>query len=71
MTARQGQRGPALEETAVTAKEFRRIALAMPEAVEASHMGHPDFRVAKKIFATSRRSGSRIAVRRESAGAIC
>jgi hypothetical protein len=55
----------------VTAKEFRRIALTMPEAVEASHMGHPDFRVAKKIFATSRRSGSRIAVRRESAGAIC
>ena len=24
----------------------------MPDAVEASHMGHPDFRVGKKIFAT-------------------
>ena len=24
----------------------------MPEAVEAAHMGHPDFRVGKRIFAT-------------------
>jgi hypothetical protein len=36
----------------VTANDFRRIALSMPEAIEASHMGHPDFRVGKKIFAT-------------------
>ena len=31
---------------------FRRIALEQPHAVEASHMGHPDFRVAGRIFAT-------------------
>lgn len=36
----------------MTAKEFRRIALSMPEAIEASHLEHPDFRVGKKIFAT-------------------
>ena len=31
---------------------FRRIALSMPEASECSHMGHPDFRVRGRIFAT-------------------
>jgi hypothetical protein len=31
---------------------FRRMALSMPDVVEASHMGHPDFRVGGKIFAT-------------------
>jgi hypothetical protein len=36
----------------VTPNAFRRIALSMPEAVEASHMGHADFRVGGKIFAT-------------------
>jgi hypothetical protein len=36
----------------MTPDAFRRIALSMPEAVEASHMGHPDFRVGRKIFAT-------------------
>jgi len=36
----------------MTTGEFRKIALSMPEAVEASHMGHPDFRVGGKIFAT-------------------
>jgi hypothetical protein len=30
---------------AVTEKGFRRIALGMDGAVEASHMNHPDFRV--------------------------
>jgi hypothetical protein len=38
--------------TPMTAKDFRRIALSMPEATENSHMDHPDFRVAGKIFAT-------------------
>jgi hypothetical protein len=28
------------------------MALALPEAVEQGHMGHPDFRVKGKIFAT-------------------
>jgi hypothetical protein len=36
----------------MTAAEFREIALSFPEAVEAAHMGHPDFRVGGKIFAT-------------------
>lgn len=32
--------------------KFRRIVLSMPHAVERSHMGHPDFRVDNKIFAS-------------------
>jgi hypothetical protein len=36
----------------MTAREFRKMALSLPEAVESAHMGHPDFRVANKIFAT-------------------
>lgn len=36
----------------MTAAQFREIALSFPETVEAAHMGHPDFRVAGKIFAT-------------------
>jgi hypothetical protein len=36
----------------VTPNEFRRLALSFPEAVESSHMDHPDFRVRGKIFAT-------------------
>jgi hypothetical protein len=33
-------------------KDFRRIALSLPEAVEGAHGGHPDFRVGKKVFAS-------------------
>ena len=36
----------------MTAAEFRRIALSMPQASESAHMSHPDFRVGGKIFAT-------------------
>lgn len=36
----------------MTAHEFRRIALSLPQTSEASHQGHPDFRVAGRIFAT-------------------
>ena len=36
----------------MTADDFRRLALSFPEAVEAQHMNHPDFRVGGKIFAT-------------------
>jgi hypothetical protein len=36
----------------MTAAEFRRIALSLPEAEESAHMSHPDFRVGGKIFAT-------------------
>jgi hypothetical protein len=36
----------------MTAAGFRKIALALPEAVEGAHFGHADFRVGGKIFAT-------------------
>jgi hypothetical protein len=36
----------------VTAGEFRKLALALPEVVESAHMNHPDFRVGGRIFAT-------------------
>ncbi len=36
----------------MTAKDFRRLALALPETTESAHMDHPDFRVRGKIFAT-------------------
>jgi len=32
--------------------DFRRFALKLPQTEERSHMNHPDFRVAGKIFAT-------------------
>ena len=31
---------------------FRRLALNLPGAVEGAHMGHPDFRLNGRIFAT-------------------
>lgn len=36
----------------MTPDGFRKLALALPEAEESAHMGHPDFRVRGKIFAT-------------------
>ncbi len=36
----------------MTAGQFRRMALSLPEVEERAHMGHPDFRVGGKIFAT-------------------
>jgi hypothetical protein len=36
----------------MTSDQFRRLALSLPEATEVGHMGHPDFRVGGKIFAT-------------------
>ena len=36
----------------MTIDEFRKMALGIPTAVERSHMNHPDFRVAGKIFAS-------------------
>ena len=37
----------------MTATQFRRIVLGLPDVVEASHMSHPDFRAANgRIFAT-------------------
>src|SRR5919108_3197729 len=46
----------------MTADEFRRIALSLPEVVEGSHMGHADFRVGGKIFATLGYPSDRFAV---------
>jgi hypothetical protein len=39
-------------EDIVTSDQFRKMALNLPEVSEGSHMGHPDFRVGGKIFAT-------------------
>lgn len=36
----------------MTPKEFRKLALSLPETEEREHMNHPDFRVRGKIFAT-------------------
>ena len=36
----------------MTANDFRRIALGLHDACEGAHMGHPDFRVNGRIFAT-------------------
>lgn len=43
----------------VTADQFRALALAMPDAVEGAHMGHPDFRANGRIFATLDADGER------------
>jgi hypothetical protein len=39
-------------ETNVRQADFRRIALRLPQTSEGSHMGHADFRVAGRVFAT-------------------
>ena len=36
----------------MTVDEFRKSALEIPTSVERSHMHHPDFRIAGKIFAS-------------------
>jgi hypothetical protein len=36
----------------MTADQFRRLALSLPEVAEGAHMGHADFRVCGKIFAS-------------------
>ena len=36
----------------MTENQFRRIALGMAGAIEGAHMGHPDFRVGGRIFAS-------------------
>ena len=46
----------------MTAEKFRAIALSMTEACENAHMGHPDFRVGGKIFATLGYPDSRFGV---------
>ena len=36
----------------MTANQFRQLALNLPDAIEGAHMGHADFRVGGRIFAT-------------------
>jgi hypothetical protein len=36
----------------LTHEDFRRMAVSLDGAVEAAHMGHPDFRAHGRIFAT-------------------
>jgi hypothetical protein len=36
----------------MTSKDFRRIALGMKDTVESAHMGHPDFRINGRVFAS-------------------
>jgi len=36
----------------LSARDFRRIVLGMEGAVEGAHMGHPDFRLGGRIFAS-------------------
>ena len=36
----------------MTPQQFRKFALSFPDAVEAEHMRHPDFRIGGKIFAS-------------------
>jgi len=36
----------------MTPNQFRRLALALPDAIEGAHGGHPDFRVGGKVFAS-------------------
>jgi hypothetical protein len=36
----------------MTIEKFRHLALEIPGSIESSHMNHPDFRIAGRIFAT-------------------
>lgn len=45
----------------MTAAEFRRLALSLPEAEEREHMHHPDFRVGERflrLWATRTKPGA-------------
>lgn len=43
----------------MTPAQFRKLALALPEAEEGAHMGHPDFRVGGRVFASLQPDGLR------------
>src|SRR3954466_6457253 len=47
----------------ITPALVRRLALALPEAVESSHFSRPDFRVHNKIFATLPPDGQTVVLR--------
>ncbi len=44
-------------------EDVRALALLLPEAVEGAHQGHPDFRVAGRIFATLWTDEARVVVK--------
>ena len=46
----------------MTAAEFRHVALSFPDVVEGAHMGHADFRIGGRIFATLGYPNDRYAV---------
>ena len=46
----------------MTPDAFRKLALALPEAIEASHMNHPDFRMNGHIFASLASKGEESAM---------
>lgn len=47
----------------MTAAQFRKLALSLPEATEAPHFDRASFRVGKKIFATLTADGAEAMVR--------
>lgn len=47
----------------MTPNAFRQLALALPGASEAAHMGHPDFRAGGRIFATLTADGARAMIK--------
>ena len=48
---------------ALSAGDMRTLALKLPETTEGQHMGHPDFRVRNKIFASLSENGLRAAAK--------
>jgi hypothetical protein len=51
-TLYKGKKGGRWMQTNSHIAVFRRLALQLPEAIESSHMNHPDFRLNNQIFAT-------------------
>ncbi|HEY2743357.1 MAG TPA: MmcQ/YjbR family DNA-binding protein [Polyangia bacterium] len=49
----------------MTAAAFRKLALSLPDAIEAPHFARASFRVGKKIFATMTAAGDEAMVRVE------
>jgi len=46
----------------MTGNQFRKMALALPGAIEGAHMGHPDFRAHGRIFASLKHGERQAAV---------
>ncbi len=47
----------------MTPADFRRLALALPDTIESSHHGHPDFRAHGRVIATLHPDGEQAMVR--------